>query len=713
MMRREVNFLHEVSRDAIEFVEAGGDIQRLSVAAALLHPRWSSTCAIRCCERREVRVAINEALDRNELVRNAHARARADCRRPVLALSLGLPAAAVIPVALQPGGREAPARGGRACSVSTGSARQMPRAVPRSRASSSPATTGSSASRCVVQRQLYAVGIDMDIEPLPPQQDLQPRLDSGRLRGVHLRGSRAAGRSSWAVSLLALARAGPADASDDRLLGRRRRPRSAAGRQVRRGGSRGAVRRACTSCATTRRPSFLAWPREARAADVAFDIPYETDRDVFGTLWRLNRAERSGQGASDEAHHVPIRAADRDRGGRCRSSSTASSRSAACRRARETSVSEGNLRGRRTGRQPAEAVHRQQRPHPALGRSGAQRHVPRAVAADPHPHAITSSSSRSSASSRCSTPAAGRIATSRFGGSRDQVCRRRATARRRASTSRPCSSTTTRCRPRISRCDWSGRRPGLAGRPALARGAVAVRRHASASASEGYALVFAEPPAHRPRQPGQEAARRAGRSGPGQPAAGGRRPGRRARVRGDVRTRSTSTTSHGRSLAARRPRAGPELDGDGRAADQRSVRGVATSSSAQLLAAIGLALLGTVVVGWVWARGRSSRASSRSPRATRAIAEGRLDERVAIGGQRRDPPARRLVQLDGRSPRRAAGGRQEAGTAGDVRPHRRRPGPRSVASDPEHRQQLQADRQKMFDDRDTARRSSGRSSARW
>jgi hypothetical protein len=32
------------------------------------------------------------------------------------------------------------------------------------------------------------------------------------------------------------------------------------------------------------------WPREARAADVSLDIPYETDRDVFGSLWRLKRA---------------------------------------------------------------------------------------------------------------------------------------------------------------------------------------------------------------------------------------------------------------------------------------------------------------------------------------------------------------------------------------------------------------------------------------
>ena len=69
MMRREVNFLHEVSRDAIDFVEAGGDIR----AYPLLRPYYTALVfgiGHPVLKRREVRVAINEALDRNELVRN-------------------------------------------------------------------------------------------------------------------------------------------------------------------------------------------------------------------------------------------------------------------------------------------------------------------------------------------------------------------------------------------------------------------------------------------------------------------------------------------------------------------------------------------------------------------------------------------------------------------------------------------------------------------
>ena len=53
--------------------------------------------------------------------------------------------------------------------------------------------------------------------------------------------------------------------------------------------------------------------------------------------------------------------------------------------------------------------------------------------------------------------------------------------------------------------------------------------------------------------------------------------------------------------------------------------------STQLIAAIGLSLLVTVVVGWVWARGFITRIFALTA-ATQAIAEGRLDERVRIGG---------------------------------------------------------------------------------
>jgi signal transduction histidine kinase len=52
----------------------------------------------------------------------------------------------------------------------------------------------------------------------------------------------------------------------------------------------------------------------------------------------------------------------------------------------------------------------------------------------------------------------------------------------------------------------------------------------------------------------------------------------------------------------------------------------------QLLAAIGLALLGTIVLGWVWGRSFIQRIFALT-RVTRAIADGHMDERVVPSGQ--------------------------------------------------------------------------------
>ena len=88
--------------------------------------------------------------------------------------------------------------------------------------------------------------------------------------------------------------------------------------------------------------------------------------------------------------------------------------------------------------------------------------------------------------------------------------------------------------------------------------------------------------------------------------------------------------SHGKSLAtlARVP----ELNWTAMVVQPTSEAfAVYDEMSTQLLAAIGLSLLVTVVVGWVWARGFITRIFALTA-ATQAIAEGRMDERVGISG---------------------------------------------------------------------------------
>ena len=284
MMRREVNFLHEVSRDAIDFVEAGGDIR----AYPLLRPYYTALVFGMhhpVLKRREVRVAINEAIDRNELVRNAMRGHGRIAEGPFWPHHWAYPEGR-FPVAFNPEAAKLrlDASG---LKVKNSSAQQMP-----SRFAFTCLVLGGDDRferiAQLVQRQLYAVGIDMHIEPLT-LKELQPRLSSGDFDAFLL--EEAGGRMlSWAYRFWHSPSPGPAifpvtgyvsaDAAFDRL-------------QV--ASTDEAVREALSDVMHVLRAdppaAFLVWPREARAADVSLDIPYEKDRDVFGALWRLKWAE--------------------------------------------------------------------------------------------------------------------------------------------------------------------------------------------------------------------------------------------------------------------------------------------------------------------------------------------------------------------------------------------------------------------------------------
>ena len=278
MMRGEVNFLHEVSRDAIEFVQAGGDIRPIRCCGLLF--RWSSISPASGPAKREVRVALNEAIDREEVVKTRCA-ATASRRRAVLAVSLGLPARR-FPVTFNPeaaklrldaagfrcGGAREPCRRGSAftCLVLAGDDRFERIAL-------------------VVQRQFCR----------RRRHGPRRRRRSGgdgtrrwpRLRRLHLRDGDAAARST-----------GPAcsgtpglDVLRPRLFGRRPRARShAAGRtndEVRL-----AISDVMRSCGTIRRPS--SWP--AARSPRRRQVDRDSLRDRPGRVrhvWQPDGAARS------------------------------------------------------------------------------------------------------------------------------------------------------------------------------------------------------------------------------------------------------------------------------------------------------------------------------------------------------------------------------------------------------------------------------------
>ena len=277
MMRGEVNFLHEVNRDAIEFIEAGGNIK----AYAALRPYVISlvfSTKHDVLRRRNVRIALNEAIDRAEIVQTgmrghgvaadgpfwlhhwAHPRGRLPSTYNPEASRLRLDAAGLRNTARSP--EKMPSRFAFRCLVMQGLERIA----------------------LVVQRQLNAVGVDTDLR-LVPVEDFDRVAKAGDFDAFIA--PVASGRTLrfpyrfW-HSRDPMNRTGYASADEalDRLSVAR---------------SDDEVKVAVADVMRVLREDppavFLAFPREARAVDRSFEVPYEPEHDIFGTLWRVKRAE--------------------------------------------------------------------------------------------------------------------------------------------------------------------------------------------------------------------------------------------------------------------------------------------------------------------------------------------------------------------------------------------------------------------------------------
>jgi peptide/nickel transport system substrate-binding protein len=283
MMRGEVNALHEVSREAADFVEAESAVRSYSllrpyhvaVVFNLRHPVLA---------RRDVRVALNEAVDRDAVVRDAmrgrgvpadgpiwpshwaYSSARRSYSHNPDAARLRLEAAG-LHVDRQRSAGHMNSRFRFTCLVPADDTRFERIAL-------------------VVQRQLFEVGVDMDIQAVPVL-DMVKRAANGDFDAFLF--EMTSGRTlSWVYrfwhspfeGLSPGMRTGysGADAPLDRL------------------------RLAQTDDETRIAVSdlqrvfyddppaiFLAWPRETRAVDALFHVPYLSDRDVESNVrqWRL------------------------------------------------------------------------------------------------------------------------------------------------------------------------------------------------------------------------------------------------------------------------------------------------------------------------------------------------------------------------------------------------------------------------------------------
>lgn len=278
MMRGEVNFLHEVNRDAIDFIEAGGDIRAYPLLrgfyVALVFNVKQPTLAPR-----EVRLALNEAIDREEVVRNGMRGHGAVAEGPFWphhwAYAAGRHVQAYNPEAaklrlnaarlpVKDDGSGMPSRFQFTCLLLEGDTRFERIAL-------------------VVQRQLFEIGVDMRLQPVT-FLELGKRVSSGNFDALLFEFS--SGRSLsraygfWHSKGTSLA-TGYA-AADDALERMKLAPTADE--------TRVAVSDVMRIMQSDPPAAFLAWPREARAADRSIEVPYERDQDVFGSLWLMRRS---------------------------------------------------------------------------------------------------------------------------------------------------------------------------------------------------------------------------------------------------------------------------------------------------------------------------------------------------------------------------------------------------------------------------------------
>jgi len=285
LMRGEIDMLHEVSRDAAEFVERATEVNTyrfprpyyIPLVFNVRHP---------VLKRAEVRQAINQALDREELVQeglNGRGRpgdgpiwpehwARSTALRPISFDPAG------VKVRLDGLGLQTkpstdgslPGRFSFTCLVFADDARFERLAI-------------------LVQRQLADVGIDMRLLPVK-QPDLVLRLQAGDFDAVLFE---MYGRSlSWLDMFW--------HSHDKGLINSGYRSADAVLDRMRTGRSDAEVKAAVAQFEQILRDdppaAFMAWQETSRAVSSKIDVSPEKDRDILTNLWQWRPAALQTQG---------------------------------------------------------------------------------------------------------------------------------------------------------------------------------------------------------------------------------------------------------------------------------------------------------------------------------------------------------------------------------------------------------------------------------
>lgn len=283
MMRAEINVLYELSRDAADFAEQESSIRTypyirpyvFHVAFNMRHPVLG---------RREVRQALSHAIDRDAIVKEAMRGRGEPAHGPVWkyhwaystaqrtyeynpdAARLRLDAAGLTPAA--GGNGRMPSRLRFTCLMFGDDPRFERIAL-------------------VLQKQLYDIGVDMQIESVP-LGELEERMQSGRfeaflierIAGTSLMWTYVGWRSQHPVQPGQVDRGyTAADAALDRL-------RTA----IAEADTRSAVGEVQRAFYDDPPALFLAWPQTSRAVSGDIEVRYQPNVDIFGRAWSFRRA---------------------------------------------------------------------------------------------------------------------------------------------------------------------------------------------------------------------------------------------------------------------------------------------------------------------------------------------------------------------------------------------------------------------------------------
>jgi peptide/nickel transport system substrate-binding protein len=279
LMRGDIDMLHEVSRDAAEFVRAESTVRTysfprpyyVSLVFNVRHPALART---------DVRRAINLAIDKDQAVRDGMRSQGTPAESPIwpdywanMRTYRGLPFnpemarttldAAGFPLT-RPAGNVMPARFSFTCLIPTDDTRYERLAL-------------------IVQKQLFDIGIDMRLEPVTIAT-FGERLAAGDFDAFlfELIGARSLSfvYRFWHSATPATkpdfnSGYSAADAALDRVK------RSASDEET-----RSAVVELLQVLRDDPPAVFIAWQQQTRAVSARFDVPGEGARDVVGSIWQ-------------------------------------------------------------------------------------------------------------------------------------------------------------------------------------------------------------------------------------------------------------------------------------------------------------------------------------------------------------------------------------------------------------------------------------------